>query len=197
MLARRYTSTADYLAHDLASDGKNEFWDGDILAMAGALPNHNIITINLGGRLQAQLAPRGCRTYSADQRVRLGDLRYVYPDLTALCQPPEYTDESPPSLINPALLVEISSPSTERRDRREKLEAYTDLPSLYVYWIVETDRPMVTCYERQGDMWTVRLVHGLDATAESTALDLAVPLAEIYMLVEWPADDAPEAESEA
>ncbi|GAB5519981.1 MAG: hypothetical protein RhofKO_22320 [Rhodothermales bacterium] len=73
----------------------------------------------------------------ADLRVRLSDLRYVYPDSIGVCDPPKYTNEKPPSLLNPTLIIEVISPSTGDRDRSEKLEAYTQLESVQANWIID------------------------------------------------------------
>ncbi|MEM6647019.1 MAG: Uma2 family endonuclease [Bacteroidota bacterium] len=123
MLAHRRVSTDQYLAYDLTSDVKNEFWDGDIVTLNGAPPTHNLVSANVGSKLRQRIKVRGGRVYAPRQRVRVHEECHVYPDFAAVCGKSEFTDENPASLINPTMVVEVSSPSTERRDRREKLEA--------------------------------------------------------------------------
>jgi len=184
MLAHKLVSTADYLAADLASAHKNELWDGEIRAMAGASPAHVFIAGNVAAELRERLRKRGCRTGTADLRVRLSDLRYVYPDIVVVCEPPEYTDEKPPSLLNPTLIVEIISPSTGELDRSVKLRAYTQLASVQAYWIIEQDRAQVTTYERQDDVWTLGFAAGLEAEVARAPLGLSIPRRDIYDQVE-------------
>ncbi|MEM1094161.1 MAG: Uma2 family endonuclease [Bacteroidota bacterium] len=185
MRARKLVSTADYLAADLASAHKNEFWDGEIRAMAGASPAHVFICSSVVRELQQKLRQK-CRVAFSDLRVRLSDLRYVYPDIVVVCDPPEYTDEKPPSLLNPTLIVEVISPSTGEVDRSEKLRAYTRLASVQAYWIVEQESPQVTTYERQGEVWALGLVDGLEADVRSEALGLSIPMRDIYDQVDLP-----------
>ena len=187
----------EYLAFDAAApEGERyEYWDGTVVpvhgydetgtvAMAGASPEHNQIMMNLAAALHGPMTRRGCRGGLGDQRVRSEGGRYSYPDIVFVCDKPEYTDDVPPVLLNPLLLVEIASPSTAGRDRGRKLTAYTRLAGLAEYWMVEPDRAEVTRVVRQPDGWGLRFALGLDATIQSDALDLAVPLADVYRLVD-------------
>ena len=163
----------EYLAFDAASeDQRYEYWDGVVVpvhgydetgtvAMAGASPSHNQVTINLAMLLNAQFGPKGCRGGMGDQRVRTEAGRYGYPDLVFVCGEPVYTDDNPPVLLNPTLLVEIASPSTVGRDRGRKLTAYTQIESLAEYWMVEPDRPELTRVVRGGGGWGLEDVYRL------------------------------------
>ncbi|MBL8132402.1 MAG: Uma2 family endonuclease, partial [Anaerolineae bacterium] len=120
---KRYTPD-EYLAQDRASEFKHEYLDGEIYMMAGAKPNHNIIIPNSAASLVGQLRDRDCTVYGSDQRVsviRAG--LYAYPDLTVVCGPPLY-DERGETLLNPTLIVEVLSPTTETYDRGEKFRRY-------------------------------------------------------------------------
>lgn len=185
MLAHKLVSTADYLATDLASGHRNEFWDGEIRAMAGASPAHVFICSSIVRELQQKLG-RKCRVAFSDLRVRLSDWRYVYPDIVVVCDPPEYTEEKPASLLNPTLIVEVISPSTGEVDRSDKLRAYTQLASVQAYWIIEQERAQVTTYERQGDVWALGFVDGLQAEVTSETLGLAISMRDIYDQVDLP-----------
>ena len=196
--AQRLRMTVEeYLAFDAAApEGERyEYWDGVVVpvhgydetgtvAMAGASPAHNQITLNLSPALHGPMTGRGCRGGLGDQRVRTEEGRYSYPDVVFVCDEPVYTDDVPPVLLNPTLLVEVASPSTAGRDRGRKLTAYTQIDSLVEYWMVEPDRPEVTRVVRQPDGWGLRFSLGLGATAASDALGVSVPLADVYRLVD-------------
>ena len=186
----------EYLAFDAASpDQRYEYWDGVVVpvygfdetgtvAMAGASPAHNQIAGNLIAALHGPMTRRGCRGGIGDQRVRTEAGRYGYPDLVFVCDAPEYTDDVPPVLLNPTLLVEVASPSTAHRDRGRKLTAYTRIEGLREYWMVEPDRPELTRVVRRADGWGLEFALGLDAVATSEALGVSVPLADVYRLVD-------------
>jgi Uma2 family endonuclease len=195
--AQRRLSVEEYLERDAElKEGRYEYLDGRVWLLAGASPDHNLVKENIQGEIYSVLRPRGCRSFSSDQRVKISETKYVYPDVVALCGQPVYTDESPPSLTNPELLVEVSSESTADRDHQAKLEAYLNLDSLQEYWIASQSEPIVTQYVRQGNEWIVRPIKGRDATLHSEALTLEISLEAIYALV-GPGEDAPESESSA
>ncbi len=194
---------AEYLAFEAASEEKHEFWNGlvvpkhgwletetgELVAMAGAAPNHNQLTGNLAELLNRRLRPRGCRIGLGDQRVVVPSGGYVYPDLVFVCGVARYSDDNPPILLNPTFLIEIASPTTSERDRGAKLRAYTQLESVQVYWMFEPNEPTVTMVERQPGGWSLGFAMGLEAIARSEKLDVEVPLAEAYALVDLPAPD--------
>ena len=188
-VAQRRLSVEEYLSLDAETDeGRYEYLDGRVWLLAGASPDHNLVKDNIQGELYSVLRPRGCRSFTSDQRVKISETRYVYPDVVVLCGEPEYTDESP-SLVNPELLVEVTSESTSDRDHQEKLEAYLNLESLREYWIASPSRALITQYVRRGDEWVVRSVADRDARLRCDALDVGLPLDAIYALVDT--DDAP------
>jgi len=194
-VAQRRLSVEEYLTLDTETDeGRYEYLDGRVWLLAGASPDHNLVKDNIQGELYSVLRPRGCRSFTSDQRVKISETRYVYPDVVVLCGEPEYTDESPPSLVNPELLVEVTSESTSDRDHQEKLEAYLNLESLREYWIASPSRALVTQYVRRGDEWVVRSVADRDARLRCDALDVELPLDAIYALVDT--DDTPAASRE-
>lgn len=158
---------------------KHEYCDGEVFAMAGGSPNHALVTANLTALLHVGLRPRGCRTYSSDLRVRLTESRrYVYPDLSAVCGEPEFAAEDTLSLVNPALVAEVLSPSTETFDLGTKARLYRELPSLQALLLVRQDEPAATLYRRDGDRWTVEDAVGLEAHLDVLGAPLA--LAEVY-----------------
>lgn len=179
MHAHRRLDSVEYLDFDAAHGGKHEFWHGHIVAMAGASPAHNILMLNIAAVLHGAARRRGCQAFPSDQRVRLPEGHYVYPDLSVACNP-QYDEARPASLLNPLLLIEIVSDTTADTDRRAKLGAYTALASVEAYWLFEQDTPYATIYERRGDVWTVRVLHGLDAVLTSPLFDTPFTFADLY-----------------
>src|SRR5712691_6177164 len=109
---------AEYLALERRSDEKHEFYQGEIFSMAGASREHNLIALNLGGELRQELKGRPCEAYVGDMRVRITRSGlYTYPDVVAICGEPEFLDAEVDTLLNPTVLIEVLSDSTEEYDR--------------------------------------------------------------------------------
>jgi Uma2 family endonuclease len=194
---RLYLSVEDYLALDAdAPEGVRyeRYADGEVVALAGADPDHNQVKGNIASALHAQLTPRGCRVASSDQRVHLGE-RYVYPDVVVACDP-RYGEDRPRSLLTPDLLVEVTSPTTAGRDEGAKLGAYREIESLREYWIAAPDAVRLLQYVRHAEGWLVRIHTRLDAVVTCEALDVTLALADAYALV-LPLDEDPDAEADA
>jgi Uma2 family endonuclease len=178
-------SVEDYLELDATTDDvRFEYDDGRVYALAGAQPEHVQIVTNLVTALHTTLRERGCRVLATDQRVQVGE-KFYYPDVGVVCDSPEYGDDNPPSLRNPNLLVEVTSPSTARRDHEAKLDAYTRIGSLGEYWIVSSDRPLLLQHVRRGEEWVIRIFRGRDASVHCDAFDVDVALTDVYDLVDW------------
>src|SRR5258708_5764829 len=123
--ARRWVSVEEYLALEEAADHKSEYFDGQIFAMAGGEPEHNLISGNVLGELRSQLEAGPCRVYPSDQRVKNLDTGlYTYPDVTVVCEEPLFEETAPRTLLNPTLIVEVLSESTEAYDRGGKFAHY-------------------------------------------------------------------------
>src|SRR5947209_1452139 len=111
---------AEYLAIERAAEYKSEFFAGELFAMAGASPAHVLITSNVNRELGTQLRNCPCRVYSSDLRVKVSATGlYTYPDVAVVCGEQQFDDEHRDSLLNPTLVVEVLSPSTEAYDRGE------------------------------------------------------------------------------
>ncbi|MBI2895477.1 MAG: Uma2 family endonuclease [Deltaproteobacteria bacterium] len=178
--ASKFTE-AEYLALERASDRKHEFVDGAIVAMAGARPPHNILAANVTAVLVLLARSRGCVTMSGDQRVHVPSTRlYAYPDVTVACGERRYNDDQPPSLLNPTLLVEVTSETTEDFDRGAKFLHYQAIASLREYLIVSHREPRVDHYRRMDDgQWllTTRIGGG---AVDLPVLGGGVALPEVY-----------------
>ena len=129
--ADTYITPEAYLASERRAKYKSEYIHGEILAMSGASRAHNIITVDITTELNIQLRPRGCEVYSGDMRVRTNPTgSYFYPDVVIVCDEPHFEDNVFDTLLNPILVVEVLSPSTEVYDKGEKFAHYQELASL-------------------------------------------------------------------
>jgi Uma2 family endonuclease len=180
----RYTPD-EYLAIERGAERKSEYHDGRILAMTGATARHVTLVGNVHGLLWTRFREGPCRLYASDLRVRIRrENRYVYPDVVALCEEPRFEDAVPDTLLNPALVVEVLSGSTEAYDRGDKFAAYRRLESLREYVLVAQDRVSVERYRRSGDLWTLTALESPDDELELESVGVTVPVAEIYAGVE-------------
>jgi Uma2 family endonuclease len=171
----------EYFALDSAAEFKNEFYDGVMYAMAGTTPAHSLITINFAAELRQALKKRACRVYVVDLRVRVDRNTYAYPDIAVVCSEPRFAENDKNTLINPTVLVEVLSPSTESHDRGLKFHRYRQLESLQEYVLVSQSEPRVEIFRRQpSGSWLLTEFTTLDSTAPFDSLDCKVPLAEIY-----------------
>ncbi|MGE3535997.1 MAG: Uma2 family endonuclease [Candidatus Tectimicrobiota bacterium] len=182
---RRYT-LEEYFALERASEGKYEYWYGEVYAMSGASPAHVQIQINLITLLSLQLRGRSCRLFSSDMRLKVPDFPpYRYPDLSALCG--ESVFESIGGLdvlTNPALIIEILSPSTEAFDRGDKFTYYKSIPSFREYLLIAQHRPHVGHYIKQNNaIWSYQEYNELGLTLTLPALDCHLALEEVYRAV--------------
>ena len=181
-------TASQYLAIERRAEFKSEFFDGEMFAMAGASRFHNRVNENISGELHALLKRGSCQAFSRHQRVAIDRTGlYCYPDLVIVCGPPEYSPEDPDTLVNPRVVLEVLSDSTERYDRTTKFRHYQQQPSVMEYVLVSQDEPMCERFSRQPDgTWTVASFVGLDAALVLTSVPIQVPLADIFAGVAFP-----------
>lgn len=163
----RYTYEA-YLDHEASVNSRHEYLQGEIYAMAGGSRQHAALSMNVGAALHRQLRDRPCVVYSSDLKVRVvaADLT-TYPDVTVICGPAQEDPRSRHVVLNPSIVVEVTSPSTEDWDRGEKLEHYKSIASLQAVVLVSHKERRFDIFEKgAGDVWSHR-------TADRGALELA------------------------
>lgn len=180
-------SPEDYLEGELHSEVKHEYLAGVVHAMAGARNVHNDISGNIFAALHAHLRGQPCRPHNSDTKVRLrlpAGLRFYYPDAQVTCQPNPSDDTWQD---HPVVVVEVISEATRRTDEGEKLDGYSALPSLEVYLLVESERALVIAYRRAATGFVREVFSGLDAVIPLDCIAAALPLAEIYERVVFPA----------
>jgi Uma2 family endonuclease len=180
--ARKLSYTfAEYIAIDEASPTKHEYVNGEILAMSGGTLEHSQLAANVIGELGAQLRGRPCAVYTSDARVRvLATGLATYPDVTVVCGSVERDPESKSTIVNPALIVEVLSDSTESYDREEKFAHYRRIPSLREYLLVSQHERRITHLSRNDDgSWTLRDVVGA-SVVRLPSIGCELSLAEVY-----------------
>jgi Uma2 family endonuclease len=175
----------EYLALDRAAEIRSEFYNGQMYAMSGASHRHGIVTHNISFLLELVLADRPCLITTNDLRVRVqpGGL-YAYPDIVVVCEHPQYADDQADTLLNPMLLFEVLSPSTERYDRGFKSAQYRTIPSLQEHVLVSQSEPRIELYHRQSaGTWLFSEWTGLEATCRLESISCDLPLSSVYRRV--------------
>jgi Uma2 family endonuclease len=174
-------SEEDYLALERNALYKNEFHGGEIFAMTGASRKHNLVSGNIYRELSLQLKKRRCEAYMSDMRVKAVEARsYHYPDIAVVCGTPQFEDAYVDTLLNPTLLIEVLSPSTEAYDRGAKFAHYRKITSLCEYLLVTQDQPSIERYLRQGDVWILSETVDLDASVSLESIGCTLSLREVY-----------------
>lgn len=176
----------EYLFIERRAEFKSEFFDGEMFAMSGASELHNLIVVNTVIELGTQLKKRPCKVYSNDMRVKVSPTGlYTYPDVVVVCGKAEFDDRHFDTLLNPTLIVEVLSESTETYDRNRKFEHYRALESLVEYVLITQRRPHIESWRRQpNQQWLLTATDGLDSVLRLDAIGCDLALAEIYDKVE-------------
>lgn len=189
MPMRTKMTEEEYLAVERAAETKSEFHDGEMYAMSGAKRPHILIAGNLAAELHFQLKGRECEVYSNDMRVKIKETgSYTYPDVVAVCGERRFAEDEMDNLLNPTLIIEVPSPSTEDYDRNMKFDRYSRIASLKEYVLVSQDRMQVDRYQRKDRLtgWFFRRFRHPDEVLELESIGCAVPLSEIYARVDLP-----------
>jgi len=179
---KRYTLD-EYLALERSTREKHEYFRGEVFAMGGASEAHNLIVGNVLASLHGKLRDKPCRVYPSDLRVKINPSGlYTYPDVVVVCGEPRF--EVGDTLLNPTLLVEVLSESSEAYDRGKKSEQYRTLPSLSDYLLITQDRALVEHYSRQpGERWLLHAANTLSDSVAIPSLGCELLLAEVYLNV--------------
>lgn len=183
---KTHVTPEEYLAFERAAEYKNEYFDGDVVAMTGASRRHNLIAGNVFAELKRQLRGESCEAYMSDMRVGIRAANiYTYPDVVVACGKPEFEDAAVDTLLNPVLIVEVLSKSTASYDRVETFGYYRTLPSLEEYLLVEQDVYHAVQYVRQGDgRWLLADIRGAEGRVEFASVGCALTLSDVYERVE-------------
>ena len=180
--AIHYLTPQEYLEIERRAEYKSEYFDGEMFAMAGASRAHNQITTNVVGELHPQLKKRPCYVYANDLRVKVSATGlYTYPDIVAFCGPARFDDNQKDTLLNPTVIIEVLSDSTEAYDRGKKFQHYRTLESLQEYVLISQQECRVEHYVRQpGNQWTLTEIHDLAEVIQLSSIQCQLALADIY-----------------
>ena len=180
--SKRRLTIAEYLAFEADSLEKHEFYQGEILAMAGATIAHNIISGNVLALLHSQLRGKDCRPFGSDQRIKVDSAGlFTYADTSVFCGEIKQAKDDPLSATNPRVIVEVLSDSTEAKDRRRKLKLYLRLDSLREYILIAQDEPRIDKLIRNNDgTWTMSIVEGLHEWLELESIGCRLAMSEVY-----------------
>lgn len=190
-LPQQRMTVAEYLAFERQGDIRYEYFHGEIFAMVGASENHILIAGSTHSSLYLQLRGRDCRVYQTDMKVRINRQIYTYPDLVAVCGERKFEDEARTILLNPTVIFEILSPSTEQYDRKDKFHHYRSLPSVREYVMITQNMPHLDHYVRQPDnKWLLTDVDGLDASLELVSINCVLKLSDVYEQVSFDPDQS-------
>lgn len=180
-VAGKLLSEKEYLNLEEKSKIRHEFMDGEIFAMAGASRKHNLASTNISTELNLQLRETDCEVYASDFRVRIRDGHSVYPDVAVACGEIEPTDNDK-TLLNPIVVFEVLSKSTQKRDRGDKAEDYFKLKSLKDYILVSQYRVRVEHFARQNNNeWTLKIYEDLEDLLELKSVNCKISLKLIYL----------------
>ena len=189
---RARLTAEEYLELDEIADVKSEFYQGEMFAMAGSTYEHNLIGNNTGGHLRDALRGRPCGVSNSDMRIhtpRTG--LYTYADVVVVCGEPLFLERNRTTLVNPTVLVEVLSPSTEAYDRGRKFEHYESIESLREYVLIASDRVSVMVHRRRSESeWLTITATLIDGAIELESAGCRLSLREVYDKVEFPANSA-------
>ena len=186
-LPKTFLTPEQYLEIERKAEFRSEYYNGEMFAMAGASGAHNLICTNLVIEIGAQLRRRSCFTFSHDMRMLVNQTGlYTYPDVMVVCGSPQYLGDRQETLLNPGLIVEVLSPSTEAYDRGKKFEHYRSIESLHDYLLVDSERTGAELFTRLPDnRWMLTAANRLEDVIAIESIDCRLTLANIYERIQF------------
>jgi Uma2 family endonuclease len=178
---KRFT-IAEYLKMEKAAAEKNEYYQGEIFAMSGALLPHNIISANTLVNLHQKLKGKGCRPLGSDMRIHIEENSlFTYPDISVVYGKSQTLNNDNFNLLNPVVLVEVLSQSTKNFDRGDKFKLYRDIPTLKEYILIDSKNVGIECWRiNSNGYWELEEYKSVDKTLSIPALQVSIPLTDIY-----------------
>lgn len=176
----------EYLALEREAECKSEYYKGEVFAFAGASLRHNLIAANVMANIHSQLRSGPCSAFSSDMRITIPQTpHFTYADVVVVCGQPQLDDDFKDNLLNPIVIIEVLSPSTEGYDRGKKFESYQRIASLLEYVLVSQDRPRVEQFLRQPDGRWLYSETSAEGIIKLTPIDCELSLSDIYDKVEF------------
>ncbi len=173
-------SVQEYLAWEAENEIKHEYIDGEVFAMSGGTSKHSRVAANAIAAIVRKLSDSICFVHTSDMRVKVAADRYVYPDLSVVCGEEQFEDKSETSLLNPILVVEVTSPSSIERDRFAKRDFYREVPSIQAYLVIDQHRVCAELYSRADVGWLLQVFTDPNDVIPLAMLNCELPLADIY-----------------
>jgi|KBSSwiStaDraftv2_1062776.scaffolds.fasta_scaffold221957_2 Uma2 family endonuclease len=172
----------EYLNLERTLESRNEFFDGEVFARSGGTPLHSQIAASLIQVIGRRLRGGSCVVYTSDLRLKIEATGLLtYPDLSVVCGPIQFAAGTDDTVVNPAVIVEVLSDSTEAYDRGKKFENYRQMPSLREYLLVSQKEPRIEHFVRQANNdWLLREAIGLEATLALPSLEIQISLEEVF-----------------
>jgi Uma2 family endonuclease len=172
----------DYLAMERRSETRHEYYDGEIFALAGATEQHNIIVSNVLSAIHTQFKNRPCRVYVNEMKVKIEKTGlYTYPDIVAICGNSIFEDERTDILLNPMVIIEVLSDSTEAYDRGKKFEHYRKIPSLQEYILISQHTSHVEHFLRtESNQWILTEKDDIHETLIFPSINVNISLTDVY-----------------
>ena len=184
--AQTLLTPEEYISAERKATLKSEYLSGEIVAKSGANNKHNLITINTASGLYNQLVDYAWRVFASDMRVGIDSGEsYLYPDVSVVCERPRFEDDVLDTLLNPIIVIEVLSQSTEAYDRGEKAERYKKLESLKEYILISQDRLNVEHYTVEEGIWSVKELNNLNDTLILTSVNAELSLQQLYRFIEF------------
>jgi Uma2 family endonuclease len=189
---KTFLTPEQYLEIERKAEFKSEYFQGEMFAMGGAREGHNLIVFNLAAELGQQLRRRPCRAYVNEMRLCVNATgMYTYPDAVVVCGEPQFLDETRDTLLNPTLVVEVLSPSTEFYDRVRKFENYRSVESVSEYLLVSSERVSAELYTRQPDgRWLLTTASRMEDSIDLQSVGAHLAFADLYEKVDFTAPAA-------
>ncbi len=189
---KTYYSPEEYLALERAAEFKSEYINGEIVAMAGESPNHGRLKSDVNRIIGNQLVGKICETFTSDTKVRTPGINiFGYPDVVVVCGELIFHDRFKDVIINPKVIIEVLSPSTELYDRGEKFASYRQLESLTDYLLISQDKPLIEHYVRHGKFWMLSEESDLVNSIVIESIECSLPLKDVYARVQFPTKELP------
>lgn len=177
-----YYTPEEYLSYEDDAEYKSEYFNGEIIAMAGGSAEHSIICVNMMRRLSEKLDNRECFVFDSNMKLDIQTYNhFVYPDVMVVCGEIEFSRNRTDIIQNPVLVIEVLSPATRHFDRGDKFTFYRSIPSMKEYAMISQDEPMIEVYYKQNHKtWIYTIAKGLDDSVMFKTLDIELPLKHIY-----------------
>ena len=174
-------SIAEYIQLEENTNTKHEFHDGEVYAMAGGTIEHGLICGNIYAALKSTLGKGRCKAINGEVKLHVkASNKFLYPDAMVICGDMERSEKEDTALINPSIIIEVLSKSTESYDRGDKFFIYRSIPSLQEYILIDQYKYQADIYKRKNDFWKITRVNGLDSILEVEFLSISIPFAAIY-----------------